>query len=177
METIGEILENIHFLMKYNPDSLIWIIIPVGFVLLLCMPFLIMNIKVILYALKFKEWKPVDGRIVRIYGKPSEIDAVIEYSYAINGTTCQASMITNKGRGFYSGMIEGDAVKVRVDPSNINNSEISPALSDIFVTLIPVAILLTLGYFFLYGFSGIFVSEYRNHHEINIPAEKTDVNE
>jgi hypothetical protein len=177
METIGEILENIRFLTRYAPDMLLWIIIPVVFVSFLCIPLLIKYVKTIIFMLKFKKWQSVDGHIIRVSGESSGKGADIEYSFIINDTTYKASMRKRKRKGFYSSMYEGSDVKVRVDPSDYNNSEISPELSSFIFSLIPLAFNLALGYFFLYMFSSAFVVEYRSNHNMNIPLEKTEYNE
>jgi hypothetical protein len=171
---IGQIVENIRFLIQYTPESLTWICIPVVFVLLLCIPYLMQYIKTIRYLSKVKKkWMPVDGRIDRITVDKKENGVVIEYSFTIDATTYQARKWKRNCKEIRT-RGESTDVKVRVDPSNHYKSEINPKMSIGYSPFISAGIFLLLGYIFLYMVSGAFVAEYTNHHEMNIPAEQTE---
>jgi len=154
MESIGDILvghliENIRFLIRYSPESLTMNCIPIVFVLLLCIPYLIGYVKTIRYLSRIKK----------------------------DTATYQARKWKRNSKGIRSSMGEGTVVKVLVDPSDYNKSEINPVLSGFHSPVAAILFFLLLGYFFTYMLSGVFIAEYRNNHDIFIPAEKSEYDE
>jgi len=183
MESIGDILvghliENIRFLIRYSPESLTMNCIPIVFVLLLCIPYLIGYVKTIRYLSRIKKkWIPVDGRIDKVTVDTKGIGIVFEYSFTIDTATYQARKWKRNSKGIRSSMGEGTVVKVLVDPSDYNKSEINPVLSGFHSPVAAILFFLLLGYFFTYMLSGVFIAEYRNNHDIFIPAEKSEYDE